>query len=232
VCGPDGSLLGFTNNRSPERVKAMLKKALADFKPSDVAPIGKGKADPNFNYEPPQGGLVVTVTALVLEGHDLSEDPDLRRFQESMGRDVLWVRKDEQDALARGEFPASLRRRLVLYTLTDFTRGEPGFWDPKEVKASEFVLQDGQMTGSAHLESATRGFKPRFRGVVEAKDGRVTRFDLVAHGEAWGYGGTTATAAPKGKFTLGIAFRLAPGSDEADKVMPQGAKAWYPDYIR
>ena len=125
---PDGALLGFTNNRSPEWVKEMLKKGLAKFKPAEAATIRNTAPDKNFSYAPPAGGLVITVTGKVLEGHALSPDPMVRMFQESTGRDMLWLRKDEHDALARGEFPASAKTRLARFTLTDFTRGEPAFW--------------------------------------------------------------------------------------------------------
>jgi hypothetical protein len=231
---PDGKLLGFTNNRSPEWVKAMLKKGLAAFQPGEAEAIKDERPDKTWRYSPPAGGLVICVTAKVLEGHELSTDPSKRMFQESMGRDTLWLRKDEHEALARGEVPASVKTRLARYTLLDFTRGEPAFWQPADVREFELSLKDGVFTGRARLENAgkTCGFSPELRGVVETKDGKVTRFDLIAKGEAYGHSGTTAEAAPKGKFTLAIAYRLAPGTDEADKVTPQGAKAWFPDYMR
>ena len=229
---PDGALLGFTNNRSPEWVKEMLRKGLGKFKPAEAAAITNAAPDKNFSYAPPPGGLVITVTAKVLDGHELSKDPSQRMFQESMGRDMLWLRQDEHAALARGEFPASAKARLARFTLLDFTRGEPAFWEPKDVKSVDLTLKDGVITGSAHVENGSCGFKADLRGVVEAKDGKVTRLDLVARGTAWGHSGTTAEAAPKGKFTLAVAYRLAPGGDEADKVTPQGAKAWFPEYIR
>ncbi|HEX7899493.1 MAG TPA: hypothetical protein VF950_17125 [Planctomycetota bacterium] len=212
----------------------MLKKGLAAFTPAETAPIKNEKPDKNFCYTPPPFGLVMTVTGKVLEGHVLSPDPQVRLFQESMGRDTLWLRRDEHEALARGEIMASVKTRIARFTLADFTRGEPGFWEPKDVRRFDLELKNGVLTGSAKLENdaKTCGFEPQFRGAVEVKDGQVVRFDLVAKGTAYGHSGTTANAAPKGKFTLAIAYRLAPGTDEADKVTPQGAKAWFPDYIR
>ncbi len=210
----------------------MLKKGLGAFKPAEATAIKNAAPDKNFSYEAPRGGLVITVTAKVLDGHELSKDPSVRMFQESMGRDTLWLRQDEHAALARGEFPASVKTRLARFTLSDFTRGEPGFWDPKDIRSFDLALKDGVLTGAAHLENAACGFKADLRGAVETKDGKVVRFDLVARGTAWGHSGTTAEAAPKGKFTLAVAYRLAPGTDEADKVTPQGAKAWLPDYLR
>lgn len=210
----------------------MLKKGLAKYTPAEAAAIQNAAPDKNFSYAPPAGGLVITVTAKVLEGHAPSPDPRIRMFQESTGRDMLWLRKDEHEALARGEFPATAKARLARFTLMDFSRGEPAFWAPQDVKTLDLALKDGVVSGSVHLENASCGFKAELRGVVEAKDGKVTRFDLVARGAAWGHSGTTAVGAPPGKFTLAVAYRLAPGTDEADKVTPQGAKAWLPDYLR
>jgi hypothetical protein len=233
VCSADGRLLGFTNHRSPERVREVLRKALEAFKPADAAPLENPKPDPNFSYRPPAGGLVVCVTARVLAGYEKPADEETRFFQDSLGRDVLWVRADEREALARGEVPASLRTRIARFTLMDFTRGEPAFWDPAELKACEMTIKEGDLTGSAHVATASgdRGFKAEIRGRVESSGGQVTRFDVVARGEAWGHSGCTGVASPKGRFTLAVAYRLASGADEADKVMPQGAKAWFPEYI-
>ena len=230
---PDGKLLGFTNNRSPEWVKAMLKKGLAAFQPADAALLKNDTPDKGLCYSPPPFGLVITVTAKVLAGHELSPDPQVRMFQESMGRDMLWLRRDENEALARGEVMPSVKTRIARFTLNDFTRGEPAFWAPEDVRSFDLALKDGVLSGTAHVENqaGTCGLKMDLRGVVEAKGGQVTRFDLVARGTGWGHSGTTAVGAPKGKFTLAIAYRLAPGTDEADKVTPQGAKAWFPDYM-
>jgi hypothetical protein len=213
-------------------VKEILRKGLAAFKPAEAEAIRNAAPDKNFSYVPPAGGLVITVTGKVLEGHALSPDPMIRMFQESMGRDMLWLRKDEHEALVRGELPASVKTRLARFTLMDFTRGEPAFWQPADVRSLDLTLKDGVLSGAVHLENASSGFKAELRGVVEAKDGKVVRFDVVARGGAWGHSGTTAVGAPPGKFTLAIAYRLAPGTDEADKVTPQGAKAWFPEYMK
>lgn len=234
VCTADGKLLGFTNHRSPDRVKEILRKALADFQPAEVAPLEKPRHDPNLSSPPPEGGLVVTVTSKVLAGYSPPADGETRAFQESLGRDVLWVRKDEHQALARGQVPESLKVRLAKFNLIDNTRGEPSPWQPAEVRKIDLTLKDGAIAGTAHLETASgdRGFRAEIRGIVESKDGKVVRLDLVARGQAWGYSGCTEAASPKGRFTLAVALRLASGKDEADRVMPQGAKSWLPDYLR
>lgn len=229
---PDGKLLGFTNNRSPGVVKRMLEKAAADFKPADAPALEVARPDPAFVRKAPEGGLVVGVTAKVLGGYDENS----RRkgiFEASLARDNLWVRKDEHEALAKGQLPESLKRRIALFHLIDNTRGEPPMWGDKELKKLELTLADGRLTGTVHLEtgSGDRGYTADLLGFTASEGGRVTRFDLVAKGDFWGEG-TYTRGAPKGKYPLAVAFTLASGKEEADKVAPQGSKGWLPGYLR
>jgi len=144
------------------------------------------------------------------------------------------MRKEEHQALVRGELMDSLKRRLAMYNLIDNTRGEPHPWTAEEIKKLDLTLKNGVISGNVHLsnETGSRSYTCELRGSVEVKDGKVTRFDLVAKGPARGASGCTEAAKPKGEFTLAVACRLASGQDEADKVMPQGAKSWFPDYMR
>ena len=231
---PDGKLLGFTNNRSPEWVRAMLKKGLTGFTPGEAELLTNPKPDPNFTYRLPEGGLILTATSKVLKGYEKPASLEAGFFQNSLGRDVLWVRKDEHQALVRGDVMKSFQKRMAKFNLIDNTRGEPHPWQDAEVKQVEMTIKDGVLTGTAHLETANgdRGYKAELRGYVEVRDGKLTKFNLVSRGEAWGYSGCTEAAHPKDKFMLAVAFRIAPGTDEADKVMPQGAKSWFPDYMR
>jgi len=212
----------------------MLKKGLQDFNPAEAELLSNPKPDPNFNYRLPEGGLNLTVTSKVLQGYEKPPSLEIGFFQNSLGRDVLWMRRDEHQALARGELMASLQKRLAKFNLLDNTRGEPHPWTAEEIRKLEMSVKDGVLTGTVHLETAAgdRGYKADLRGVVESKDGKVTRFDVVSRGEAWGASGCTEVGKPKDKFILAVAFRLASGNDEADKVMPQGAKSWFPDYLR
>jgi hypothetical protein len=231
---PDGKLLGFTNHRSPDRVRDVLEKGLGQFVPAPAALLENPKPDPNYNYRPPAGGLVLSVTSKVLAGYDAAPNLEIGFFQNSLGRDVAWLRKDETEALVRGELVESLIRRLCLYNLLDNTRGEPHPWSPQELRKMDVRLKDGLLSGFVHLETSSgdRGYQADLRGQVETKAGQVTRLDVVARGQAWGASGCTLVGKPKDRFTLAVAFRIAPGTDEADKVMPQGAKSWLPDYLR
>lgn len=229
----DGKFLGYTNNRSPERVLGMLNQALKKYDPVDFTPPEAKRFDPRWNVKPPEGGLVVRVTAKVMGGYKPTDDEFKQAFQQSLARDNLWIRADEHQALVAGKLPVSLTRRLARFHLVDNTRGEPPMWKPDEIKSIDLKLKDGRVTGNVHLETADgkRGYRCGVYGVVETKEGKVTRLDLVANGDFWGEGLYTRNA-PEGKFPLAVALSLADGTDEADKIPPQGSRGWVDGYLK
>ena len=233
VATADGKFLAFNNNRGPERVMRVLKKALADFRPTGAAAIKRGKPDARYNPSPPKGGLVVRVRAKVLGGYEPTADPWKRIFQTAISRDNLWISKREHEALVRGELPKSLQVRIARFHLVDNTRGEPPMWKESEIRGLELSLKDGKLRGTARLKTASgeRGFDAELFGVVESKSGKITRFDIVAKGQFWGAGRFTG-GAPKGKFPLAVSFTLADGSDTADPIPPQGSRGWVRGYVR
>ena len=228
-----GKLLGFNNNRGGDRIRSMMKKALDGFEAPAAAVIKRSKVDARYNPKPPEGGLVVRVQTKVLGGYEKTEDRWRKIFQNALSRDNLWVTKEEQDALAAGRVPLALQKRIARYHLVDNTRGEPPMWKADEIRSIEFSLKGGRLSGSVHLETASgeRGYKASLLGQVETKNGRITRFDLVARGEYWGEG-TYTRGAPKGRFPLAASFTLADGSDIADGVPPQGSRGWVRGYLR
>ena len=223
----DGTLLGFNNNRSVERVVSLLKKALEKHHDVEAPALDAGPKQPAYDRTVKPGTLVANVYAKVLGGQEESANEVTKMFQASIGEDHLWIRKDEADVLVKGEVPASLKRRIGLYHLNDFTRGEPNMWREPDLKSFELSLKDGKLGGSIHLETADgkRGYEAVLLGFVESKDGALTRFDVVAKGDFWGASNYTNTrGTPKGKFPFAIAIKLASGSLEADKVPPQGSR--------
>ncbi|MCH2364328.1 MAG: hypothetical protein MK479_07105 [Planctomycetes bacterium] len=228
-----GKLLGFNNNRGGDRIRRMMKKALDGFEAPAAAVIKRSKVDARYNPKPPEGGLVVRVQTKVLGGYEKTEDRWRKIFQNALSRDNLWVTKEEHEALAAGKVPSALQKRIARYHLVDNTRGEPPMWKADEIRSIEFSLEDGRLSGCVHLETASgkRGYKVSLLGRVEKKDGRITRFDLVARGEFWGEG-TYTRGAPKGRFPLAASFTLADGSDIADGVPPQGSRGWVRGYLR
>ena len=228
-----GKLLGYNNNRGGDRIRRMMKKALEGFEAPAAGVIKRSKVDARYNPKPPEGGLVVRVQSKVLGGYEKTEDRWRKIFQDTLSRDNLWVTKEEQDALAVGRVPPALQKRIARYHLVDNTRGEPPMWKADEIRSIEFSLKDGRLRGSVHLETASgeRGYKVSLLGHVEKKNGKITRFDLVALGDFWGEG-TYTRGAPKGRFPLGASFTLADGSDIADGVPPQGSRGWVRGYLR
>lgn len=93
-------------------------------------------------------------------------------------------------------------------------------------------LNEGRLTGSVHLETkdGSRGYQADLLGFVQAKDGQVTRFDIVASGQFWGHG-TYTPGAPKGRFPLAISFTLGATDHPMYNLMPDAVRC-YPDYLR
>ncbi len=229
---PRGKLLEFANTLSADRMKQMLASALKQFDPAGEAPrFEQGPKDTRFTYELPEGGLILAVTSKVLGGYGPSDRTDpIRRA--ALGRDHLWLRKDEAEALVKGELPGSVTRRLVQFHLVDNTRGEPPGWRPGEVRQAQLTLRRGRLAGSVHLETRAgdRGYRAQLLGLVGAKGGRLARFDAVAKGLFWGEG-TYSRGAPKGKFPFAVAFTLAGGKGEVLEVPPGGARGNLKGYL-
>ena len=229
---PEGQLIGFNNNRSVERVVGLLKKAVEKYPPAATASAGPARIDTTKKHAGldrtlKDGTVVLNVYGKVLSPPEEGGNKWAKLFQESLGEDRLWMRKDEAEALARGELPESLKRRIALYHLNDFTRGEPNLWRDGEVRKLDLGLKDGRLAGAVHLETADgkRGYETDLLGFVESKDGTLTRFDLVAKGEFWGAGRHTNTAGtPKGRFPLALSFKLSDLKSDADRVPPQAAR--------
>jgi hypothetical protein len=227
----DGKLLGFTNHRSPDRIRAMIDKALKEFTPpEETATAAAAKPDAAFVRALPEGGLVADVTAKVFGGYGEPKNDWQKFAQAALGRDHLWIRKDETEALARGELSEGLRLRIARFHFVDNTRGEPPMWTKAEVKTLEMTVKDGVIAGRVHLETSDRGFIASIGGTLEVKEGKVARFDLVAKGEFWGEG-TYTQGAPSGRFPFAVSIRLAGGKAAADKVPPQGSRDLR-DYLR
>lgn len=227
----DGRLLGFNNNRSLPRVQRLLNQALERFKPGDAVTVDAA-LHRQYDRSVREGTVVVNVNAKVLGGAEETDNKWRRIFAAAIGEDHLWIMKDEAAAIARGELPENVKRRLARFHFNDFTRGEPNMWRAEEIRKLELTLEGGRLRGRVHLEtkSGDRGYVADVLGYVEAEGGKITRFDMVALGEFWGEG-TYTKGAPKGRFPLAVAFRLADASKEAAKVPPQGSR-WLPGYLR
>lgn len=222
---PGGKLLGWGSGFSAAGAKEMLAQALERFKP-DAATVGKGEEGVR---RPPEGGLVMNVTWSVLSGLSESDASPYGEyapyFRRALGSDRLWVRRDEAEALAKGELLESLKARIVRRHVRHI------FFKAEEI---QLALRDGRLSGSFETGAPPR--RGWIRGAVEVRDGRVQRFDLVVKG--WGdriedEGGFAAgmTTIPEGKTVpVAMLFTLADPKDGLSRVLPSALGA--EDYIR
>src|SRR5262245_17994129 len=107
VINTAGDLVGYVYDFRPQSVTAMLEKALKKFEPIDAPAIDFTQKDKRFTM--PENGLVVFTIAKVLAGHDpvkaakgtIQHDMETA-WKTSLGREHLWIRKDEVQALIHG----------------------------------------------------------------------------------------------------------------------------------
>ena len=137
MAAADGTYLGFTNHRAPERVMQMLNDAMAEQGTVRSAKIQRGSADKRWNPEPPKDGLIVRVQAKILDGYEEPDSEHRRIFQTALSRDNLWITAEEHKALASGNVPSKLMERIARFHLVDSTRGEPSMWAKNEVTAAD-----------------------------------------------------------------------------------------------
>lgn len=244
-----GELLGFNNNRSPERMLDMLNTSLEKFArlpKSDPVSLA-GETDPKYTRTPPAGGLVLKAYTRCLNddlthaGKAGTNTDTYRHNGFGAATDHLWITAAERQAVAAnngGEpLPESLVRRIARFHLVDSTRGEPPHWQPDELRSIELQAtrsagQTLSLTGKFHLATAdgARGYEGQLRGTVERDGDTITRFDLVALGDHWGEGRYTRGARP-GKTPLAVTFTLADLQKPADRIPPQGIR-WEQGYYR
>ena len=240
ICTSSGNLLGYNNNRGPERLKAIMKRTLVRVRPAepDTQPLTSTTPDPIAMQKPSPETIVVGVSSKILSGYKPTKNWK-SAFHDSVGRDNLWILKEEVPELIKlsqtgGNIPERIAKRIVRFHLVDNTRGEPPRWSNKQIRDLKIKVDDkGALRGKVHLEteSGDRGYAAELFGIIKSENEKLTRFDIVAKGDFWGVGKYTPNA-PKGKFPLVVAFRIVDRKDPADLLMPHGAKGWPPGYFK
>jgi hypothetical protein len=212
----------------------MLKDALSKFQSDDKfkdepAPVFAKDADRaavNETKGPPEGGLVLYVTWKILEPEKLPNSKSShndKHLSNSLGVDRLWVRKDEAEALAKGAFPDSLRKRMASYLI---------YVVPGKLKTDGIKLAEGRLSGDLLSDTGERADT---LGFVEAKDGKVTRFDLVIKGlgkncGAHGFEGPLTVLPKDTTAPVALSFMLADPADDLSRTLPYRARS--PQYLK
>jgi len=216
----DGKKLASGGDFEPGPVRNMLKKALEGFKPESVAPLSNLPPREGARRMP-EGGLILYVTWRTLgqekaEGSATTGDGRYDAvFQGSLGSDRLWVRKDEAEALAGGAFPESLKKRIL--------RCHANYVMGGTVKDLSLSVRDGRITGS--LQPADAEHPAELLGFVEAKNGAVTRFELLIRGyakrvEDHGFSAGLSVVPKDKRVPAALYFELADPKDGLAKILP------------
>jgi hypothetical protein len=232
-----GKLLGYNNNRGPEKRLKMMADALKKW---DQLPTSDKKVkvpaftkpDPKFHRTLPEGGTIIKVYSRALEDNQGKLTAMAQQQTGSMAAvDHLWMRKNEVAQLHKlikdggGALPARLAYRLTRNHLVDSTRGEPPRWKRDEIKTHNLSIdKTGSISGIIHLQTkdSQRGFKGKGRGKIQFDaQGNLKRFELLVTGQHWGEGRYTKGARP-GKTPLGFVFQLSDGKKAQDTIPPQG----------
>ncbi len=166
-----------------------LRMAADMVQPAEPVHLDDGPSDQRLRPEMPPGTQVVRVLTKNID------DPDQRSRMggEDLGYENLWILPDEAQQLARDRVPESLKQRIATYHLLNSYTGEsqlhhvgkgPDYVEGQAgVREFELTLDDGVLSGSVHIFiSPTHHYRASLLGFVEAKDGQLTRFDLIARG--------------------------------------------------
>jgi hypothetical protein len=218
-----GEILEMGGSFEAKGVLPMLKRAIAAYKPEENVDIPQPTADERARLKrPPEGGLIASVTWKAIGDYRPQGSPttgiDLYAglYRQSVGMDRLWIRKDEAEALARGQIAPSLKKRIwphISYAVAG------------DVKTLEMTVAEGRLTGSFRSDTGDNG---QLLGFVEATDGRITRFDLLAKGVGeqvidCGFS-ASLTVVPKGKkVPVAVLFTLLDPSEYLAQIVPSRA---------
>jgi hypothetical protein len=241
-----GHLYGYLNNRDPEQLLALLRKAEARFAAAPPPRLELPDEMPTVQPSPPEGATIAQVFSRIDP-----LPPNVNELNAGVGRDYLWILREEVDELSRGVFPKTLTARLTRFHLWDNVRGEPDLWQRDQVREANFTAtpqREGdrvrvEIGGTFDIEAPAglRGYRSRelppsgYEGTLEGaididpKTRQVTRLELYAEGEAWGES-TFTPHAPPGRFPLKIAFVLAEGR-LAREVPPRGVIYGVDEYL-
>jgi hypothetical protein len=221
----DGRKLAAGGGFESGSVKTLLRKALAEFKPETVSATvpPRDEAAVAGLRRSPAGGLVMYVTWKLIgdieaQGNATTGNGRYDKiFQKSIGSDRLWVRKDEADALASGKLPDSLKKRMLRHHV-QYVMG-------KEAQSLELSIRAGRIEGSIALANRTADAL----GFVEAKDGRVTRFELLLKGwgrrvEDHGFSACLSIVPKDAPAPAALFFELADPSEGLAAILPHRAR--------
>ena len=251
----DGRLLTALNSRDPRAIEGMLRKALERWQQlgSTSAAVEVQDYAPARPDRYPADGLVLRLAARDLPREEDTRSDDWRK--RAWNLDYAWFTKDEARQLvpletaigATCEWPAAVVRRMALFHLRDFVRGEPSAW-PEEALRDGTIISEVvgtgedevrlRLSGRVRLEYAMRWRRPNDgsehvsdcgydaslfgEAVWDRARERFTSFEMVATGPRRGTNQYNNRGDDLGPAPMGIALTLA-GNDPKDRTPPHQA---------
>jgi hypothetical protein len=253
----DGRLLTAANSRDPRAIESMLRTALARWEALTATGFSSGAHSFDVaGYTParpdryPADGLVLRLTARDLPREADARPDDWRK--RAWNLDYAWFTKAEAQQLApepaavgaERAWPAAVVRRIALFHLRDFVRGEPSAWPEEALREGSVTstvtrvegdLVHVRLDGRIHLEQTMRwrrpndgsshtsdcGYDARLAGeaIWDRSKRRFKSFDLAAAGPRWGTNQYNNRGDDLGPAPMGIALTLA-GSEPKDRTPP------------
>jgi hypothetical protein len=243
---PSGVFLASINSNDPERVAAMLRRALAKWETLSQAerllptdPRTQTAAVRRAERYYPADGLVLSVTARDL-GREVAEtETDWRA--KAWNQDYAWFTKAEarQFLPAKPEvgqthgLPAPVVRRIACAHLVDNVRGQTTPFEDDHVKTARLTAEVTAVAGDAISLKLTgetlttdggtpgHGLDTRLLGTATydvAKE-RFVAFELVAVGTRWGGTRFNFRRGDLDAAPMGVVFTLA-GDSPGERVAP------------
>jgi hypothetical protein len=232
-----GQMLGRGGGYHPAGNIKMLEEALTKYNPEAKVDIGDANAAvpasasgvrgyPRKVPRPAKDGLVLFVSWKVLSGlPDKPARPEIegglqyyKYWQRMLGVDRIWAGKAEAAALARGAVPDKFKQRLAVHV---------AYGMGSKVKSFDLRLRDGRLSGSVLLAN---GERCALLGSVEARAGKLSRFELIIKGRNVsdvhndGMAAGPLTVKPKGKIDVGLAFMRVDPKGELARVRPLASR--------
>jgi hypothetical protein len=229
VFTPDGEVLGAGGAVDKEGVLPLIQQSLKKFQPPEkpyvLEPPGEMDQKNDKVIQPPQGALVVNcIMAYLIEPKESVHPRLVKLLPQTVAVDRLWILPDEARALSEGKFPDKLKRRIARWHLIDnrtFNRNAD-----ECVRKFDIELTKGRLSGSFHTEFDSESpegkkvlMKLDLRGVIESRNGRLTRFDVVGKGSR--VAGNSLEPYP-----VAFAFTLADEKHVAFRVPPYPVLAY------
>ncbi len=255
ICTPAGKRLASNNSLNAQSVKKMMEQALEDWQNlpehERIADSVESKPDHRWEWNYPEDGLVLKLTARYLSGATLQKQQPDKRFN----FDYAWFGSDEVKSFLTAapvvgkkyELPQPLFERFVRCHLLDTAQGESGTFRSDEisgkfeititeVNATTIKLELAGLSSAAATKSNVGYYRvPRIEAEVygfasyQRQQNRFDKFEMVGKGKIFRSIEPEADESPARH--IGWYFTLADPDSPAERLFPSYIYAYEADWL-